>query len=173
MKFETWLESSLNELKQKAILAFPNTAKRQHAIDEIKIADIKLTPYVGVKTLYVKGLAQNTTNGKEYNSVILFKGLNYQEQKANNLAEIIVDGAPYYFNKLSLEDTEVLLRCNCKDFFWRFHHEDHEDDSLQGPNRKKYEGQGLWLANPLHLPGMCKHLMKLAEVLKESEILTN
>lgn len=172
MKFQTWLESSLNELKQSATLAFPNTNKRQHAINEIEISSIKITPYVGVKTLYTKALAQNVTNGKEYNSIILFKGLDYQEQKNKKNIEIIADGIHYYFNQLSLEDTQVLLRCDCEDFKNRFHHYNYLDKSLQGPNRKKYIGQGLWEANPLHLPGMCKHLMKLVESLRESNFFT-
>lgn len=173
MEFKTWLESSLHDLKQNAILAFPNTTKRQHAIDEVEIVNLKYTPYLGVKTLYVKSLAQNITNGKEYNPVILFKGLDFQEQKNNNTIEIKADGQNYLIQKLSLENTQVLLRCNCKDFFWRFHNEDHTDKSLQGPNRKKYEGQGLWVANPLKLPGMCKHLMALVNTLKESGIITD
>ena len=172
MEFKTWLESSLHDLKQNAILAFPATTRRQHAINEIEIVNLKYTPYLGVNTLYVKGLAHNVTNGKEYNPVMLFKGLHYQEQKGNNSAEIQADGQTYAFEKLSLEGTNVLLRCNCKDFLWRFHNEDHVDKSLQGPNRKKYEGQGIWEANPLKLPGMCKHLMALIEALKEAQVFT-
>ena len=173
MEFKTWIESSLDELKQSAILAFPNTTKRQHAIDEIEISNVKITPFLGVKTLYAKALAHNINNGNEYNSVILFKGLNYQEQKNNNNIEINVNGIHYYFNKLSLENTQVLLRCNCQDFKNRFHHYNHIDKSLQGPNRKKYIGQGLWEANPQKLPGMCKHIMKMVETLKQINLVTD
>src|SRR5690606_33821339 len=110
-------ESSLEDLYQSSISAFPNTTKRQHAVDPIVITNLKWTPYRGVKTLFVKGLAQNRHEGTEYNCLILFKNVNYDGDQvkitANDLKE-------YSFNKLSLEDTNVVLRCNCPDFYWRF-----------------------------------------------------
>ena len=80
-------------------------------------------------------------------------------------------GKEYSFGKLSLENTDVVLRCNCADFRWRFNWYDHLDKSLYGRKRAKYESKGIGPpANPLELPGICKHLMKTAHVLQEAGI---
>ena len=78
------------------------------------------------------------------------------------------DGLIYNFGKLSLENNDVLLRCNCNDFKCRFNFYDHIDKSLYGNKRKKYENLGGAPANPMKLPGMCKHIMKTAQALKDA-----
>lgn len=161
----TFLESSAQDLYRSAVQAFPNTRKRQHATDPIVIKELRWTPFVGTKTLFIKSLAQS--ENKEYGPSILFKGVNY------NLDEVKItasDGIDYKFGKLSLENTDVLLRCPCLDFHWRFNYYNHLDRSLYGNKRKKYESHGGPPANPLELPGMCKHLMKTMKALVESGI---
>jgi hypothetical protein len=72
------------------------------------------------------------------------------------------NGQNYRLNSLSANDTHVLVRCNCKDFFWRFNYYDHVDDSLYGRVRKPYIAiANLGPVNPQEMPGMCKHLMAL------------
>ena len=64
-------ESSLSDLYQSAVDAYPKTTLRQHATQPVVITQLHWTPYVGMKTLFVKGIAQN--EGKEYSPIILFK----------------------------------------------------------------------------------------------------
>ena len=165
MDFKIFVESTLNQLYKSAVDAFPNTAFRQHSVDPIKIAQLSIIPYKGMKTIYFKGLAQN--EGREYNSTILFKSVKYDTP--NSLRIMADDGLVYNIKKLSTGLNEVFLRCNCKDFYWRFHHYDFVDHSLYGKDRKKYEGN--YRINPKEMPGMCKHLMALARALRDSEIL--
>lgn len=160
-----FLESSAEELYQSAVRAFPNTRMRQHATQPIVIREMRWTPFVGVKTLFIKGLAQN--EDREYSPIIVFKNVNYNGKEVKITAS---DGLQYFFDKLSLENTDVLLRCNCADFFWRFNHYNKLDKSLYGTPRKKYESQGGPPANPMELPGMCKHLMKMTKVVSEAGI---
>lgn len=166
-------ESNLNDLFLATVRAFPKTTKRQHAIDTINITEVRWTPFRGVKTLFVKGLAQNTENGKEYNPMILFKGMNYHNAKENNAWIEITgsDGKNYIFEQIN-DKNEVLVRCNCSDFQWRFNYFDHLDSSLYGRVRRKYEALARpGSSNPLELPGMCKHLIKLVRTLGNSGIL--
>ena len=159
-------ESSLEDLYQSAVEAFPHTTMRQHATDTIIITNLRWTPYLGMRTLFIKALAQN--EGREYSPIILFKKVNYNSDEVK-----ITDntGKEYSFGKLSLENTDVVLRCNCADFFYRFNYYDHLDKSLYGRKRRKYESKGVGPpANPLELPGICKHLMKTAHVLREAGI---
>ena len=79
MLFKYFLESSLNDLYQSSIEAFPKTSKRQHAIDPIVVKKLYWTPYLGMKTLFTKGLIES--GNKEYNPMILFKKVRYTENK--------------------------------------------------------------------------------------------
>ena len=165
-----WIESSLNNLYKSAVEAFPNTTKRQHAVDTIVVTHLEWTPFLGMKTLFVKGLAQSGEN--EYNPIIVFKKVTYH--KAEGPGRIYLkanDGGTYFVEQLSSENTDVLVRCNCLDFGFRFRFYDHLDKSLYGQKGKKYQGQGLWEANPQNLPGLCKHVIKLWSILSESTII--
>lgn len=159
-----FLESSAEQLYQSAVKAFPKTTLRQHAVQPIVIRELRWTPFVGVRTLFIKGLAQNEE--REYATCVLFKDVNYQGNQVKITAS---DGLQYSFDKLSLENTDVLVRCNCPDFFWRFNYYDKLDNSLYGSKRKKYESSGP-PANPMKLPGMCKHIMKTIKVIGESGV---
>lgn len=165
MDFIGWLnESTINDLYSFAVDAYPKTTLRQHAVDPIKITQLSIIPYKGMKTIYFKGLAQN--EGRQYNPIILFKNVNYNA--SNSIKLIADDGLTYHIRQLSPAD-DVTLRCDCKDFFWRFNYYNFLDHSLYGKKRTKYEGS--YPANPKELPGMCKHLMSLTRALTDSGIM--
>lgn len=176
MRFQDWLvlqESNLQDLYASTVQAFPRTTKRQYAIDPVRIVELSWTPFLGVKTLFIKGLAQSGESGKEYSPMVLFKGVNYHQIKENqDWIEIVAsDGHNYVFERLN-KGNDVLLRCDCADFRWRFNYFDHQDGSLYGRVRKKYEANvNPGSANPLELPGMCKHLIKLVQSLDHAGIL--
>lgn len=162
-------EGSFNQLYRSAVTAFPRTTKRQHATDTIRIIEINWTPFIGLNTLLVRGLAQN--EGKEYNPVILFKKVKYHEQQLAGLVRLRANtDQEYLLERISSEENDVLLRCNCPDFYWRFNYYNHLDHSLYGRKRPPYITDSS-VANPLELPGACKHLMKLGIALKDSGIL--
>tara|TARA_Y100000034_G_scaffold35064_2_gene43027 strand:+ start:13615 stop:14124 length:510 start_codon:yes stop_codon:yes gene_type:complete len=168
MEFKTFIETSLNDLYDSTVAAFPNTTMRQHATDPIVITHLKWVPYVGMKTLFVKGLAQNES--REYNPTIVFKQVEYNPN-THFIKLVSNDDKIYHLKQLSLENNDVLVRCNCPDFFWRFNYYDHVDKSLYNRKRKKYESAGGPPANPLEMPGMCKHLIKMVKTLHRSSIL--
>jgi hypothetical protein len=172
MDFNEWLiESSLSELYKSTVLAFPTTTRRQHATNTIKITHLEWVPWIGMKTLFVKGLAQN--EGKEYSPIILFKKVNYLSESVKN-AKTLIDnvGKKHIIEQLSFEDQDVLVRCPCKDFFYRFNYYNHIDKSLYGHKRKKYEAlYRPGSANPEKSEGLCKHILKLVKALTESGII--
>lgn len=159
-----FLESSCSDLYKSAIKAFPNTTKRQNAIDPIVIKELRWTPFVGMKTMLIRGLAENTHENTMYNTLFLFKNIDYDKK---DLPITVSTGKKYEIGKVSFENNDVLLRCNCKDFKWRFNYYNHLDKSLYGRKRAPYYGEGA-PANPMELPGMCKHLMKTMKVLYEA-----
>ena len=166
------IESTSNELYQSAVDAFPNTTKRQYATHPVRVSELTWTPFLGVKTLFVRGHVQNES--RTYSPMILFKGVQYTEGLSRGIVELHIDqNERVFLERLSYENTDVLLRCNCKDFHWRFTHWNKVDQSLYGRDRKKYEAKyHPGSANPTKSPGMCKHLMKMMQVLGESGIIS-
>ena len=160
-----FLESSLSDLYQSAVEAFPKTQMRQHATHDIVITNLHWMPFVGMKTLFIRGLA-NQNEGREYSPIILIKKVHFLEKGGR---VIKTDGQNYFLEQISFNN-DVLLRCNCADFSFRFNFYDYTDKSLYGRKRKKYESKGGPPANPMKMPGMCKHLLKLIEVLKNDGI---
>ena len=160
------IETSLQELYDSTVAAFPNCPLRQHATHPIVITNLTWMPFIGMKTLFVKAIAQS--EGKEYNPIVLFKQVDYD---GNDITISASDMQETSFSKLSMEDTQVLVRCNCLDHIWRFCHYNSVDGSLYGRDRKKYEAKGAGPpANPKERPGLCKHLMKTIHVLDEAGI---
>jgi hypothetical protein len=167
MNFSRWLaESTQAELHDSSVRAFPKTRYRQHVVDQIEIDQLEWTPYLGVKTLFISAQAHNTVKGTDYRPMILFKGVNYG-RPGTGLFEIVADDKRYAFERFESGGTDLMLRCNCPDFQWRFNYYDWVDGSLFGNKRKKYDGSGA-AVNPAEMSGMCKHLMALFKTLGES-----
>lgn len=159
-------ETNLNDLYDFTVEAFPRTTKRQFATSPIKITKLTWTPFVGMKTLFIKAIAQN--EGREYNPIILFKKVVFDAP--DGISITASDGLEYHLQPIA--DNDVLVRCNCGDHFWRFRHYNYLDKSLYGSDRKPYEAKFYpGSANPLKLPGLCKHILKLIEVLKQAHLI--
>ncbi len=177
MRFHEWLtrldEISLDDLYQSTVAAFPRTKKRQHATGPVQIVELAWTPYLGVKTLFIKGTAESGESGKVYHPLVLFKNVRYHERVVRGRVEIVAnDGRNYVLEKLSYSENGVLLRCDCSDFKWRFNYYDHLDKSLYGSKKRRYESkEGGPPANPKEMPGMCKHLIKLVQSLDQAGLL--
>lgn len=168
-------ESSLSDLYQSIINGFPHTTKRQHSVDEIKVAQLHITPFRNMRTIFFKGLTENKGNGHQYNSIILFKNVIFPAHETDTMIEIVGnDGNEYAIEPLTMNQ-DVRCRCNCKDFRYRMAWYDHLDHSLYNHPPKHYERvvppSGLPPANPNEVPGLCKHILSLERALRHSGIL--
>jgi hypothetical protein len=161
-------ESTLAELFGSTVLAFPNTRMRQHATEPLVIEELNYVPFLGVKTLFIRAGVRN--EDRHYKPIVLIKGIDYKAKGTKITDE---NGKVYEFGPLSINENEVNVRCQCADFTWRFNYYDYEDSSLYGNKRRKYESSGGPSANPLELPGMCKHLIKVMEALRQYGIFTS
>ena len=176
MEFSKFLkidESTAIDLYKSTVDAFPKTTKRQNSIDMIKIIEMNFIPYLGMNTLFVKGLAKNIDNQKEYNTTVLFKNIKYlQKENKNSIRLIASDDKKYFLETINANSNEVLVRCDCPDFYWRFNYYNSLDKSLYGRKRKKYESiSNGRIANVKKAPGMCKHLIKMIKALSDSKIM--
>jgi hypothetical protein len=166
----TLSEMSIDRLYDSTIRAFPNTQKRQHATDPLKISSIHWTPFEKLKTLYVSCVVESEKN--VYDTVLLFKDVNYQvNPHSSKVVPLLAsDGNLHQFGKISRENTDVLVRCNCADFRWRWNHVNHLHGNLWGRKAPAYENKGGPPANPKQLSGMCKHLIKSIYALSEAGV---
>lgn len=174
MNFQNWIlqESNLQDLYVNTVKAFPKTTKRHNAIDALTITELKTIPFLGMKTLLINALVKNEENNKYYKSLILFKNIEFKPNERQKSIEIKSENENFSIKTINIRDNEVLLRCNCPDFKWRFNYLDHKDNCLYGKVRKKYEAKSNpGSSNPLELSGMCKHLIKLSYTINEIGIL--
>lgn len=165
-----WQESTLLGLYKNSIKAFPGTTKRQNSTDTVRIEHLEWIPFEGIRTLFVKSTANN--EGRKNESIMLFKDVKYHlKQQKGSIPISASNGKIVHIDRISESKNDVLVRCTCGDFFWRFNYYNSTDKSLFGRKRGKYDGQDLWEANPQKLPGLCKHLMKMAKILEEANLL--
>jgi hypothetical protein len=165
-------ESTLVDLYRSTEKAYPRTTLRQHAWMPIKIQELSIVPFKGLKTIFFKSTARNEE--RHYNTVILCKNVIYHEQtiRPKTIKIKDEDGHTYFFEPVSIVENDVLVRCNCKDFSYRFAHFNYLDKSLFGRDRKKYESKGILPpVNPKELPGMCKHLFAMSVALRDSGLI--
>lgn len=166
-----FLEVSLNKLYSDSLAAFPSTTKRQHAIDPVVVEHLDWVPFLGVKTLFIKATIKN--EGRKNEAIMLFKGVKYALKEDKKTIPIMAStGQKVFIEQISMDKNDVLVRCSCKDFYWRFMHFDKQESALFGKDRKKYEAMhNPGSSNPKELPGICKHLMKMGKILKSSNLL--
>lgn len=165
------IETSLSDLYKNTVKAFPKTTKRQFSTDTVRVERLEWVPFLGLKTLFIKGLIKN--EGKKYDCLMLFKNVIYKESEGKKIIKIKMStGKEHFVEQIESDKNDVLVRCNCSDFYWRFVHYNKLDKSLYGRNRAKYEAlERPNTANPLEMAGMCKHLIKMAKIIKEANLL--
>lgn len=167
---ERFIETSLSRLYSNTVKAFPSSTARQNSVDEVKIEHLQWVPFRGMGTLFVKGQARRDESKNE--PIIVFKGVGYGDRGRGMVELVASNGETVFLKPLSLESTDVLVRCTCKDFHWRMTHFNKLDGSLFGRDRRKYEAMFRpGSSNPMKLAGVCKHLIKMSGVLAESSIL--
>lgn len=73
---------------------------------------------------------------------------------------------------INLNDNVVRVRCDCLDFYYRFAPWNFSNDDIYGPKPKPYVRKTNHYppANPSRSPGICKHVMKLAQACQEAGI---
>ena len=79
-------ETTFLKLYKSTLSAFPNTSFRQHVVDVIEVKDLKFIPYIGLNTLFIKSITENTEKHTKYKTLALIKDINYKDfKKSTNL----------------------------------------------------------------------------------------
>lgn len=158
---DTLLESTLEDLNRNTVSGFPGTKKRQHSVNNVRITRRKFTQ-LNDGQLLVKAECDGET--QDYQPQILFTGIKFTDP--SHPQSITLTGG-IHLQRISNAQTNVQVSCNCLDFHWTFAWFNSADGSLLGkppePYSKHTDRQP---RNPDKVPGLCKHLIKLSEVLK-------
>lgn len=160
--------STVPDLEDNIVAAFPATRKRQHATGEVNVTNVQYIPYIGMKMLHVKS-STVSTNGNRYNQAIQFLKVEFEpEDTTENATFQASDGEDYHVHPLDLDGHNVKVRCNCLDFRFRFANYNSEDKSLVGRPPPLYQRRTTTRppVNPDQVPGVCKHLLKVIEMLQ-------
>jgi hypothetical protein len=168
---ELYEDSTVPQLRTNIVQAFPNTRKRQHVIGEVTIANVQFIPFLGTKFLHVKSTSRS--NGNAYKQAVQFMRVDFdQEEGPNNITFTAADGRDYHMQPIILTGHNVKVRCNCLDFYHRFAAWNHQDNSIVGRAPLPYQRRTNTRpeVNPDHVPGMCKHLLKLMDELRRQGI---
>lgn len=161
-------EMTLIDLEQSIVSGFPATTKRQHATNVVRVNQLKIIPFDQTGNLQVDAVARG--DGKNYDTKILFDQIEYlDEETPTSVTFMGSDRQEYTIEKIDLASSNVKLSCNCLDFHYRFAYWNKSNDVLLGtpppPYRRKTNRPPV---NPNKVPGVCKHLIKTVEALRQA-----
>lgn len=165
-------DSTATQLRQNIVTSFPHTRKRQNATNEVNVANVQYIPYVGTKMLHVK--SSTRSNGHEYKQAVQFMRVVFAGADGpDNVTFTASDNQEYHVQPIALMNHNVKVRCNCLDFYYRFATWNYNDNSIVGrapiPYQRKTQNHPE--VNPDHVPGMCKHLLKLMDRLRSERLI--
>jgi hypothetical protein len=165
-------ESALMKLYNNTVQGFPTPRKSDSG--RVQIASKEFIPLPNAKSVGVKAVSRSSA--KEYNTQMFFDNVVYVDQNTEGAGNVFAfespDGQELSIEPISYNNGDVKVNCSCLDFYYRFAVWNHNDGSLHGdpppPYIKKTDRAPV---NPDRIPGLCKHLMALADELKSEKFL--
>lgn len=158
------LEVSVRELIDNVI-----SVRKDVSLHNMRVFDVNILPMKGVRTLLVTAMVTSQTGVGSYKVSFQFKNVQFADKKDRNTLHVRAKGYDFYFYPVT-GDHDVNVRCSCPDFRYRWGYYDQVNKALLGPRypppRSKTRP-----ANPWKIPGVCKHIMKVAEFLVVNRIM--
>lgn len=132
-----------------------------------------IVPYIGTKSVLISLRAWGVTQASLHNITMLFSDVDIQTEDphSHNYFQIEYDGKMYWIQKLSRLKNPLTSRCTCADFFYTWSYYNAKSGRcLYGPLPKPYirKTQTRPPRNPLHVPGVCKHIFNAWAILRNS-----
>lgn len=161
--------STFSDLLQNVVYGFPGTTARQNATGTVQIVNMSLQPFGPTNDLQCSATARN--EGNVYQPKIMFLQVEYEDEDTNeNVTFVGSDGDEYHIQPIALNQVNCKVACTCMDFYWRFALQNFDDGSLIGrkppPYQRKTETRPP--VNPANVPGVCKHIIKTVENLRNT-----
>ena len=167
-QLDTFLAEASSVRKLSNNIRTMPTKKRQHATSDVVVAKMTIKPFVNSKSIQV--LSSTNSNGSKYETIIMFRDVKFdQESTQGNVTFTGSDDEEYHIQKIILASSNVMVKCGCMDFYWRFSRFNAKDSSLYGPNPPPYQPKTARPSdNKNKVPGVCKHLLKSIENLRSA-----
>lgn len=169
---ELLFETTIDDMESNIEIGFPKTKKRQHIVNTINVISVKYLPMIGMKTLRVNGIV-NSPNGK-YTPTIMFLKVNFENTSTDdNVSLVSATGDKFNITKIDKNNSNIKVRCNCMDYYFRFSVFNFNDNSHILPKPKTYvrKTDSYPPVNPNKVPGVCKHILKLVNYLENTELI--
>ena len=163
-------EATYATLDKNTNNAMPPTTKRQFATDPILDSQMEISPAKESGELIFNMVVPS--NGKMYDTTVMFSEVQYEDEDSqSNVTFKATDGEDYSIVPIELAKSNCKVRCGCLDFRWRFANWNDRDDSLYGDAPPPYIPKGNRPpVNPRKVPGVCKHLIKSVQSLKDAKM---
>ena len=157
------LETPYGVLLGNTLNNFPSPRKQDAS--RVQVSKTVIIPSYDDESLTIKAVTR--TKNKKYKTNIIFDDVEFLDDKKPAAAVVIgPDGDEYYFKKIPLNRSDVKVSCTCLDFYYRFAVWNYADDSLIGNPPPPYvKVTDSPPQNPRHLPGVCKHIIKVMDKL--------
>lgn len=168
------LEMTLYQLDRSTINGFG--PEREVRANRVQINSIAFTPTQAKGGTQLNCVAQVIgTTGNRYQSTIVFKNVKTEaEDTPQNITVKGTTGEDIHLTSISLNSSNVQVRCTCLDFYFRFALWNQRKNSLYGDPPDPYvKTTDRPPVNPQQKPGVCKHLYKLIQKLKVQGIMKN
>lgn len=157
------LELTLYQLNRSTQNGFDD--KRKQRAPRMNLINVRYTPTQegGVQGLTVNSDCVSGDSGNHYSQVIVFKKIKLLPEDTPEARTFETsDGKMVHVDNYSLQSSDVKVRCNCLDFYWRFTNFDFKHKALQGdPNPPYVKRTNRPPVNPMQKPGICKHIYQL------------
>jgi hypothetical protein len=166
-------ETSAGQLHTNTMQFQPPSTKRQNAMAPLSVRSMILIPTRGQRDqgqLKVEGTV--ISGPKTYDSTILFLDVKYEDaDRSDNITFVAVDKKEYHVMPIQMNMGNAEVRCTCLDFYFTFSKWNETDKSLYGEPPAPYTPKTDRASrNPQQTPGMCKHLLKLIQELKNERL---
>lgn len=167
-------ETTYAELERDTLRFIPPSERRQFATDPIIVNRMEFDPFVNSNDLKVEATVHSNASGKNYDVVILFMNVTFEDSdQHDNISFRGGDKQEYHVIPININQSNVKVRCECLDFYWRFARYNFADGSLYGPKPPPYQKKtDRPPANMNQTPGVCKHIMKTVMALNDTGIIT-
>lgn len=165
---ELFEDATIPQLQQSIQVGFPNTTKRQHATNEVRVDSLKYKPARGSGLLDIISTT-TSDSGHKYQQQLQLRKVTYEDgDTPNNDTFVGADGQRYSIQPVPLTSTTVGVSCSCADYIMRFAAYNIDNNCHVGPMPPRYvrKTTNRPPANPNHVPGMCKHLLKVVDDLE-------
>lgn len=164
-------EATYNTLDKNTRTKMPPTDRREHITHKQYVQTLSLVPALPSKVLKIEAKIKGETN--VYDVVIQFDNVVFEKIETTKNVEIKgIDNKPYFIKPIQLSTNNAKVSCSCLDFKWRFSLWNLRNNSLYGQSPQSYVKKSERPpVNPLKVPGVCKHIIKTTETLRESGLI--